>query len=217
MLRPLPPIVPVLVLLGGRACLVEKVLRSRFARGHGRWQCPAGRRLQCSPALPGEYPSRTQIDWSAGIIEMLVTHERHVLDRAAKGVHDGLQCIVRRRTIHWRPSWTPLAARSRTCRSCVTSISMMPADQSICVLDGYSPGRAGLHCNRRPAGHCHLPCPRAKRLRRTFSTRHALPPSRTSTGTMGGKGLNIYKPFPELCESAPARSKARSVVRDVGV
>src|SRR6267378_1059533 len=44
-------------------------------------------------------------------------------------------------------------------------------------------------------------------------TRHAPPPSRTSTGTMGGKGLNIYKPFPELYESAPARSKARSVVR----
>src|SRR5213593_3366422 len=95
MLRPLPPIVPVLVLLGGGACLVEKVLRSRFARGHGRWQCPAGRRLQCSPVLPGEYPARTQIDWSAGIIEMLVTHERHVLDRAAKGVQDSLQCIVR--------------------------------------------------------------------------------------------------------------------------
>ena len=30
---------------------------------------------------------------------------------------------------------------------------------------------------------------------------------------MGGKGLNIYQPFPEPCESAPARSKARSVVR----
>jgi len=136
-----------------------------------------------------------------------------VLRRRRPGARPVRSPRARRRTIHWRPSWTPLAARSRTCRSCVTSISMMPADQSICVLAGYSPGRAGLHCNRRPAGHCHLPCPRAKRLRRTCSTRHAPPPSRTSTGTMGGKGLNIYQPFPELCESAPARSKARSVVR----
>ncbi len=100
--KTLPPIVPVLFLLGDGAFLVDKFLRSRFARGHGRSQRPAGRRLQCSAVLPGEYPAGTQIDGSVGIIEMLVTHERHVLDRAAEGVHDGLQRIVRRRALDER-------------------------------------------------------------------------------------------------------------------
>src|SRR5262249_28061644 len=95
----LAPIVPLLFLLGGGACFADMLLRGRFVRGQRRRHRRAGRCLQANAALPGEYPPGTNIDRFAVVIEMLVTHERHTLDRAAKGVHDGLHGVVRRRAL----------------------------------------------------------------------------------------------------------------------